>query len=238
MPDKKMETALRPHRPFASAAVGIAFLAASLPAAFAGPDNSQISDFKLANGLEVVVIPDHRAPVVTHMIWYKAGSADEAPGKSGIAHFFEHLMFKGTKNHPPGEFAQKVAEIGGQENAFTSYDYTAFYEQVTPEALQTMMSYEADRMRNLVLTDAVDRPGTQRHPGGAPHAGRQRSRARCSTKKSAPRCSRTARIASRSSAGGTRSRSSTVPMRPPSTITSMSLTTRSSLWRATSTRKP
>jgi zinc protease len=137
----------------------IVVLAAALPAFAKAPEeSSRVSDFTLANGLEVVVIPDRRAPVVTHMIWYKAGSADEAAGKSGIAHFFEHLMFKGTKNHLPGEFSQKVAEIGGQENAFTSYDYTAFYQQVAPSALETMMRYEADRMRNLTLTDAVIGP--------------------------------------------------------------------------------
>lgn len=119
---------------------------------------SDISNFTLANGMEVVVIPDHRAPVVTHMVWYKVGSADEPQGKSGIAHFFEHLMFKGTKNHKPGEFMAKVAEIGGDENAFTSYDYTAYYQTVSPDALPTMMEYEADRMRNLILTDDVIGP--------------------------------------------------------------------------------
>ncbi len=112
----------------------------------------------LDNGLEVVVIPDRRAPVVTHMVWYKAGSADEPPGKSGIAHYLEHLMFKGTKTVPAGEFSAKVAEIGGQENAFTSYDYTAYFQRVTPEALETMMRYEADRMENLVLSDEVIDP--------------------------------------------------------------------------------
>jgi zinc protease len=114
-----------------------------------------VSDFTLANGLEVVVIPDRRAPVVTHMLWYKVGGSDEEPGKSGIAHFFEHLMFKGTKNAAPGEFSRRVAEIGGQENAFTSNDYTAYYQQVSPDALPDMMRYEADRMRNLILTDEV-----------------------------------------------------------------------------------
>jgi zinc protease len=114
-----------------------------------------VSDFTLANGLQVVVIPDHRAPVVTQMIWYHVGSADEPPGKSGIAHFLEHLMFKGTKNHPEGEYTRKVAAIGGQENAFTSYDYTAYYQQVAPQALEMVMSYEADRMENLVLTEDV-----------------------------------------------------------------------------------
>jgi len=120
--------------------------------------DAEISNFMLDNGMEVVVIPDHRAPIVTHMVWYKAGSADEPPGKSGIAHFFEHLMFKGTKNHPFGEFSAKVAEIGGSENAFTSWDYTAYYQTVLPDALATMMSYESDRMRNLILTDEVVGP--------------------------------------------------------------------------------
>ncbi|MBB2969757.1 zinc protease [Mesorhizobium sp. RMAD-H1] len=114
-----------------------------------------VSHFTLANGLEVVVIPDHRAPVVTQMIWYHVGSADEQPGKSGIAHFLEHLMFKGTKTYPAGEFDSKVAAIGGQQNAFTSYDYTAYYQQVSPQALEMVMTYEADRMENLVLTEDV-----------------------------------------------------------------------------------
>ncbi|MCO5062946.1 MAG: insulinase family protein [Rhizobiaceae bacterium] len=117
-----------------------------------------MSSFTLGNGMEVVVIPDHRAPVVTHMVWYKIGSADEPPGKSGIAHFFEHLMFKATKNHPTGEFDRKVSEIGGDANAFTSDDYTAYFQTVSPEALPTMMAYESDRMRNLILTDDVIGP--------------------------------------------------------------------------------
>ena len=111
----------------------------------------EITAFKLHNGLQVVVIPDRRAPVVTHMIWYRAGSADEPPGKSGIAHYLEHLMFKGTKAVKSGEFSAKVAAIGGQENAFTSSDYTAYYQRVTPETLEEMMTLEADRMENLVL---------------------------------------------------------------------------------------
>ncbi|MBL8582001.1 MAG: insulinase family protein [Rhizobiaceae bacterium] len=124
----------------------------------AKPAGSGVTDFVLDNGMQVVVIPDHRAPIVTHMVWYKIGSADEPPGKSGIAHFFEHLMFKGTKNHKPGEFGAKVAENGGSENAFTSYDYTAFFQTVAPDVLGTMMAYEADRMRNLILTDDVIGP--------------------------------------------------------------------------------
>lgn len=127
---------------------------ATLVAANASIKND-VSSFHLENGLEVVVIPDHRAPVVTHMLWYHVGSADEEPGKSGIAHFFEHLMFKATKTYPAGEFSRKVAEIGGQENAFTSYDYTAFYQQLAPQALEMAMTYEADRMENLILNDEV-----------------------------------------------------------------------------------
>jgi zinc protease len=117
-----------------------------------------VSSFTLDNGMEVVVIPDRRAPVVTHMVWYKVGGADEERGKSGIAHFFEHLMFKGTASHKAGEFSRAVAEIGGNENAFTSNDYTAYFQQVTPQALPTMMAFEADRMRGLVLSDAVIGP--------------------------------------------------------------------------------
>ena len=122
------------------------------------PVENKISTFLLDNGMEVVVIPDRRAPIVTHMVWYKVGSADEPPGKSGIAHFFEHLMFKGTKAHKAGEFGARIAGIGGSENAFTSDDYTAYFQTVPPEALGTMMEYEADRMRGLILTDQVIGP--------------------------------------------------------------------------------
>ncbi len=148
---------LPPLRRLIIAAV-IAFAPMSSAMASSAARDPGVVDFSLANGMEVVVIPDRRAPIVTHMVWYKVGSADEPPGKSGIAHFFEHLMFKGTKNHRPGEFAERVAEIGGSENAFTSYDYTAYYQTVPPEALGTMMAYEADRMRNLLLTDDVIGP--------------------------------------------------------------------------------
>jgi len=117
-----------------------------------------ITDFKLDNGLEVVVIPDHRAPVVTHMIWYKVGAADETPGKSGLAHFLEHLMFKGTEKNPGDTFSQDVAEIGGQENAFTTSDYTGFFQRVPREHLKEMMALEADRITGLVLTDEVVKP--------------------------------------------------------------------------------
>ncbi len=109
--------------------------------------------FSLGNGLNVVVIPDHRTPVVTQMIWYKVGSADETPGKSGLAHFLEHLMFKGTSKHPEGEFSQTVLRIGGNENAFTSTDYTGYFQRVPRDQLGTMMEFEADRMTGLVLKD-------------------------------------------------------------------------------------
>ena len=109
--------------------------------------------FTLTNGLQVLVIPDHRTPVVTEMIWYKVGSADETPGKSGLAHFLEHLMFKGTSKHPAGEFSQTVLRIGGNENAFTSTDYTGYFQRVPREQLGKMMEFEADRMTGLILKD-------------------------------------------------------------------------------------
>jgi len=111
------------------------------------------ASFTLNNGLQVVVIQDHRTPVVTQMIWYKVGSADETPGKSGLAHFLEHLMFKGTAKHPVGEFSQTVLKIGGNENAFTSVDYTGFFQHVPRDQLASMMDFEADRMTGLVLKD-------------------------------------------------------------------------------------
>ena len=118
----------------------------------------QPESFMLENGMQVIVLPDHRAPVVTHMVWYRVGSADEPPGKSGIAHFLEHLMFKGTKKIPPGEFSKTVARLGGNENAFTSYDFTAYFQRVALEKLPQIMEMEADRMANLRLEDAVVLP--------------------------------------------------------------------------------
>ena len=113
----------------------------------------KISEFAFDNGLRLIVIPDNRAPVVTHSIWYPAGSADDPTGKSGLAHFLEHLMFKGTRNHEAGEFSDAISAIGGEENAFTTTDYTAYYQKVPPDALGQMMAFEADRMKNLVLQD-------------------------------------------------------------------------------------
>ena len=127
-------------------------------AADAAPGAGNVRHASLANGMDVVVIPDRRAPVVTHMVWYRNGSADDPLGKSGIAHFLEHLMFKGTKNHPQGKFSALVADVGGQENAFTSNDYTAYFQRIPKEHLALCMDYEADRMTNLILSDEVVTP--------------------------------------------------------------------------------
>jgi zinc protease len=110
-----------------------------------------VSEFKLANGLVVVVVPDNRAPVVTHMVYYRVGSADEPPGVSGIAHFLEHLMFKSTEKMANGEFSAVVSRLGGQHNAFTSTDYTSYYQRVAKDRLGRLMEMEADRMVNLRL---------------------------------------------------------------------------------------
>ena len=140
--------------------LGASLILLTLSAALANENDAKpnISEFTLENGLKLVVIPDRRAPVVTHMAWYKVGSADDPAGKSGIAHFLEHLMFKGTSTYKNNEFSSAVTEIGGQENAFTSWDYTAYYQKVAPSALADMMKFEADRMRNLVLTEEVFLP--------------------------------------------------------------------------------
>ncbi|MDX2259721.1 MAG: pitrilysin family protein [Hyphomicrobiaceae bacterium] len=120
------------------------------PAAFAAP---RATEFKLDNGLQVVVIEDRRAPVVTHMVWYRVGAADEPKGKSGIAHFLEHLMFKSTEKIAIGEFSKIVARLGGQDNAFTSQDATAYFQRIAKERLADVMAMEADRMVNLRLTE-------------------------------------------------------------------------------------
>jgi zinc protease len=114
-----------------------------------------VSDFRLDNGMDVVVIEDHRAPVVTHMVWYRVGAADEPWGHSGIAHFFEHLMFKATNKIADGAFSKIVAANGGSDNAFTSQDYTAYFQRIANDRLELVMDMEANRMRNLVLTDSV-----------------------------------------------------------------------------------
>lgn len=130
------------------------FVAALLIAAPAQARMFDPETFTLANGMEVVVIPNHRTPIVSHMVWYRVGSADETPGKSGLAHLLEHLMFKGTPSVPPGEFSKIVARNGGRDNAFTSSDYTAYFQNVAVDRLELVMTMEADRMKNLVLDEA------------------------------------------------------------------------------------
>lgn len=107
----------------------------------------------LPNGMRVIVKEDRRSPSIVHMVWYKVGAVDEVDGTSGVAHVLEHMMFKGTKNLKPGEFNQRVARAGGRDNAFTSHDYTAYFQQVPKRALPEMMKLEADRMENLIVGD-------------------------------------------------------------------------------------
>ena len=136
--------------------LALAFLALCLVPSLNTPAQAGVFNpetFTLANGMQVVVIGNHRVPVVTHMVWYGVGSADEGPGESGIAHFLEHLMFKGTKKLSPGEFSKILARNGGQENAFTSSDYTAYFQTIAVDRLELVMEMEADRMTNLVLTE-------------------------------------------------------------------------------------
>jgi zinc protease len=142
-----------------SAVLALAFLL--LAALFSGQASARVFNpetFTLANGMQVVVVPNHRVPVVTHMVWYKVGAADEPAGRSGIAHFLEHLMFKGTKTLGPGEYSRILARNGGRENAFTSADYTAYFQTVALDRLELVMKMEADRMTNLVLTEKEVEP--------------------------------------------------------------------------------
>jgi len=136
-------------RVLASFLIGLALISV----APASAKQFDAESFTLANGLQVVVVPFHRAPAVTQMLWYKAGAYDDPPGKSGIAHFVEHLMFRGTKETPPGGFSRLVAENGGSENAATSPDYTVFYQTVAADRLELVMKLEAERMHDLVITE-------------------------------------------------------------------------------------
>jgi zinc protease len=143
---------LDPRAGVVLASFGLASLAVA--AAAERPQNPpRVSEFTLKNGLHILVIPDHRAPVVTHMVWYKIGAADEPPGSSGIAHFLEHLMFKGTDLIPNGEFSKTVAKNGGEDNAFTNHDVTAYFQRVAKDRLPMVMAMEADRMANLHLSE-------------------------------------------------------------------------------------
>ena len=122
--------------------------------------------------MQVVVLPNHRVPAVTQTVWYKIGAADDPRGKSGIAHFLEHLMFKGTKTTAPGEFSQLIAQAGGRDNAFTAADYTGYHQTVASDRLELLMRLEADRMTGLVLDDSVVLSGARRRARRAAHAGR------------------------------------------------------------------
>ncbi|MBY6160551.1 insulinase family protein [Mameliella alba] len=123
------------------------------PITVSAQETGKVTSFALDNGMDVVVIEDHRAPVVVHMVWYRAGSADEERGVSGVAHFLEHLLFKGTDTLAPGEFSATVALNGGTDNAFTSFDTTAYHQRVAADRLGLMMRMEADRMVNLRLSE-------------------------------------------------------------------------------------
>lgn len=114
----------------------------------------EVTTYTLDNGMDVVVIEDHRAPAVVQMVWYKIGSADEPVGASGVAHFLEHLLFKATDTLESGEFSEIVAANGGSDNAFTSYDYTAYFQRIAADRLPLMMEMESNRMNNLRLTQA------------------------------------------------------------------------------------
>ena len=120
----------------------------------AGPDSGDTHEYQLSNGLKLIVREDHRAPTVAHMAWYRAGSMDEVNGKTGVAHVLEHMMFKGTDKVKAGEFSRLVAAVGGRENAFTSRDYTAYFQQVEKSKLEDVIKLESDRMSNLNFDDA------------------------------------------------------------------------------------
>jgi zinc protease len=132
--------------------IGLAIATVALAATGARAD-LKVSTFNLANGMQVVVIPDHRVPVVTHMVWYRCGAADDPWGTSGIAHFLEHLMFKSTGKIKSGEFSRIITRLGGRDNASTTHDTTSYYQRVAKEHLKTVMGLEADRMVNLKLKE-------------------------------------------------------------------------------------
>ncbi|MEP5633135.1 MAG: pitrilysin family protein [Tateyamaria sp.] len=135
------------------AALAAFALSVTLAPAVAQAEQDGVTTFELENGMQVVVVEDNRAPVVQHMVWYRAGSADEPVGSSGVAHFLEHLLFKATDTLADGELSATVAANGGRDNAFTSYDYTAYFQRVAADRLELMMRMESDRMRNINFTD-------------------------------------------------------------------------------------
>ncbi len=139
------------RRLFSNAAPSVVALTAALIFPVVMAQAAEVHERNLDNGLKVLVLPDERAPVVTHQVWYKVGSADEPGGITGIAHMFEHMMFKGTDNLGPGEFSDIIARLGGDENAFTGRDFTGYFQTLAADELPTMMRWEADRMANLKL---------------------------------------------------------------------------------------
>jgi zinc protease len=120
-----------------------------------GSAQAAVTDVTLDNGMRVIVQEDHRAPVMVSQVWYRAGSMDEFNGTTGVAHVLEHMMFKGTHDVPPGEFSKRIAAAGGRENAFTSRDHTAYFQQMQKDRLELAMKLEADRMANLVISDEL-----------------------------------------------------------------------------------
>ncbi len=146
MPYRRV-TALSPGLPT------VAMILVSLASLFSASAFATTHEYTLGNGLKLIVKEDHRSPVVISQIWYKAGSADEVNGRTGVAHVLEHMMFKGTEKVPGDEFSRRIAAAGGRENAFTSRDYTAYFQQLHKSRLPLAMELESDRMRNLVLTE-------------------------------------------------------------------------------------
>jgi len=134
--------------------ISFLFFACAQLASAAGAESTDTYEYYLSNGLKLVVREDHRAPTVAHMVWYRAGSIDEVNGKTGVAHVLEHMMFKGTHKVKAGDFSRLVAAVGGRENAFTSRDYTAYFQQVEKSKLEEVVKLEADRMSNLYFDDA------------------------------------------------------------------------------------
>src|SRR5688500_4181116 len=140
------------HRSCARIAASLLLLLAAFTnAAAAATAASQIFESELPNGLRVIVKSDHRAPVVVCMLWYKVGSVDERSGTTGVAHVLEHMLFKGTKAVPSGEFSRIIAEAGGRDNAFTSRDYTGYFQMLHKSQLGLALRLESDRMVNALI---------------------------------------------------------------------------------------
>ncbi len=147
-----------PYKTLSSLSIKIMFVSMIVISAFAYANDAtsfNVQHDTLENGMDIVLIQNNRAPVAHHAVYYRVGAADEPRGKSGLAHFFEHLMFRGTPELPDGEFSKTIAKLGGNDNAFTAQDYTAYHQSIPVEHLGTVMAMEADRMINLDLSDDV-----------------------------------------------------------------------------------